>query len=263
MIDRRHLGAYLDEVSEDPEAACESLAARNIRLVALRRAWTQGLESLQDQALHRLKSSLDDHGLKAAMVVSNVGAVDQSELAGVPGDEVQRPFLLANYFGASAVRVHAGFGTGRPDLQLLSAWMSRVTKRSIAANVTPLLELSAEGVLQEPGDVAALLRDHPRWGLLYDPAGLMVTRVLDPYTKYWTLLKSRVAAIDLRDVLPGRKYLPVGHGSCRWADTLADATASGYRGHYFLEPGLGRRYGDALTREGAFEIAYEAIKPFF
>lgn len=260
MINPRKLGAYLDEVADDPETACKIMAAHNIKIAALRRAWSSEVVGMNDQATQRLKQLLDAYGISAGMIVSDLGKVDCSELDSVSDEELRRPFLTANYFGAPLITVGCGVGTGKFDLEVVKRWMSRVSDLATKSCVVPLLEVTQDSVLFSPTDLALAMGAAPKWRLLYDPTQFLLRRSLDPYVRYWILFRDLVQAVDLRDIKVGQGPRPIGVGDCKWDETLSDRE---YSGMYFLEPGLGRRYADAVTTDGTFEIALSEVKKHF
>ena len=263
MIDRSKLAAYLDEAGDDPASAIETLQSHGIRSACLRQLWTGNVVDVSDQAVRKAKSLLDAGGISIIMLVTNLGDVPPEELSTVSRDSLDRAFLLASFFGAGYIRFRVGRAS--PSLvddstdKAISSWMDDIQVRSIQAAVTPLLELSWDQAIYEPADAARVLSSFPRWKLLYDPAQLVLQRRVDPFVKYWTLLKLRTAAIDIHDVKIGHNFRPAGQGDCELRRTLDDAAESKYTGWYFLEPGLGRRYGPALTRRDTFALAIEAL----
>lgn len=260
MIDRGKLAGYLDEAGDDPASAVETLRAHNIRWACLRQLWSGNVVDVTDQAIAKVKSILDHGGVRTIMLSTEIGAVIPDTLASVPRDRLDRALHLANYFGATFVRFKVGkAGPGPVQVEHIESWMNDIQNRALRANIVPLLELAWDQTLSEPADAARWLAAYPRWKLLYDPTQVILHRKLDPFVKYWTLLKTKIGAIDLHDVKTGHNFRPVGQGDSCWDRTLKDASESKYNGWYFVEPGLGRRYGTALTRRDTFGLAVQAL----
>ena len=261
MIDRSKLAGYLDEAGDDPASAIETLKVHGIAAACIRQLWTgNNVLDVSDQAVRKAKTLLDDKDIKVVMLATELGDVLPDELSSVALDKLDRAFLLASFFGAAQVRFRVGRAGGdRTGDKAVADWMSEIQTRSIQANVVPLLEPSWDQYIYEPTDVARALAAFPRWKLLYDPAQLCMQRRIDPFVKYWTLFKSKVAAIDLHDLKIGHNFRPPGQGDCSLGLTLRDAAESKYTGWFFLEPGMGRRYGPALTRRDTFALAVEAL----
>ena len=93
--------------------------------------------------------------------------------------------------------------------------MDNIKHIAISYNVVPLLEVTSDSYYSSSSDVAVLLSKHLKWRLLYDPVQLIMKRAQDPFVRFWTLLKNRVAAIDVRDHKIGRGFKPVGFGDSK------------------------------------------------
>jgi len=263
------LAAYLDEAGEDPQQAADTLLAYNLRHVALRYAWASNVCEIQDQSCQRLKDLLTRNDIKTTLVASDLGKVPIDALGSISQEQIRRTFDVVRYFGAPLVRVHAGISTGQisaVDTQQASAdkyildWMNRISDIAISDNVVPVLEVGFDSFLQHPSAIASVLASQRRWKLLYDPAQLIVRRHLDPFVKYWTLLKRSVAIIDLHDYKIGHGFKPVGFGDGKLDLTLRDAATANYHGWYILEPGLGRKHGNANTKAATFALAVEGLQ---
>jgi len=245
------LAAYSDEVHDEPGPALDSIRKCSIQYVCLRRAWTGNVTTLHDIALSQLKGMLGQ--LKVLMISSDLGM----DLENVPDKEFEQNFLVANYFGAKLIRFHVGV-KGQEGLR--EGWIKRVGDRAIKANIVPLLEYNPEYGNLSAKEISELLDAHPRWRFLYDPAQLVCRRNLDPFANYWTPLRDRTALVDLRDYKIGVGFRPVGLGDCRLLDTVKDANQRGYTGMFAIEPGLGRKFGSALTRDEVFKLAYTQLQ---
>lgn len=257
--DKIKLAAYLDEADDDPAAACKNLATKGIHYVVLRNAWKGNVCDATDAACQRLRKLLNDSSLSVVAIASDLGKADH--LASVPAAKVDRLFNLAAYFQAANVRVHVGNRTrSGPDLPAIQTWMTMITDRCLSAGLTPLLELGDESAVRDPVAVAQLLAAFRRWKLLYDPAQLILRHKQDPFQRYWTLLKSFVAAVDLRDFKIGHGFKPVGFGDARLRETVAEGVSGQYKGWYYLEPSLGRKHGSAVTKWETFLLAHEALE---
>lgn len=244
MIDRNRLAVYLDEAGDDPATACATLARLGVSQVCLRQIWTGNVCNASDQALEKLKELLSKHALTVVMIASDLNRYDT---------DPDRPFLLARYFAAPLVRVWGG-----QDGDF--SWMERVGRLAVQTNVTPLLEPHPEQLPFSTVDLARVLQLYPQWRLLYDPVQLVLGGHREPFQKYWTLLKSKIAALDIRDMAwPPQPRVP-GGGICEVRRTLQDALNIGYKGWYLLEPGLGRRFGQTLGRDNTFAVAFDALK---
>jgi sugar phosphate isomerase/epimerase len=267
------LAAYLDEAGDDPIGAAVNLRQTGIKYVCLRQAWATAIQDASDIACQRLLSVLREHGLQGVALMTTIGNVPFTGLSEIGIERIKRVMSLAEYFGARMVR----FYTGRADSQTgdlagalptVHNWMTTVAKIASEHNVVPIMEidpphsLPMDRTLFQAADVAKLLAAQPQWRLLYDPAALLLRypgSVGNPFLKYWTLLKNRVLAVDLRDFKIGEGFRALGHGDSDWQRTLQDMASINYRGWYFLEPGLGRRHGMATSKTETFKMALTAL----
>ena len=108
--------------------------------------------------------------------------------------------------------------------------------------------------------MALLLSRFKRIKLVYDPAQLVAQRKLDPFVKYWSLLKSSVAYIDVHDYQSGGSAKVAGYGDAQLDLTISDALATNFNGWYCIEPGLGKRHGTAQSKEDVFLRALTAFR---
>lgn len=250
-IHPERLTVYSDEIHDDPAQAL-ALATNKygLKTVCLRRAWTSSVATLNDVAANQLKSLL--RGLKPLLISSDLGL----DISTVGDPEFERPFLMANYFGAKYLRVHVG---GRHQATLRPGWIRAVGDRAVKAGITPLFEYNPEYGNMTATEIHEMLSIHPRWKVLYDPTQFVVRKNVNPFTSYWPTLYDKVAVIDLRDYKIGEGFKPVGMGDCSVLETVRDANVRGYTGSFAVEPGLGRKFGSTLGREAVFQLAYQQI----
>lgn len=259
-LDKLKLAAYLDEAGEDPASACRTLAEHKFNYVVLRHAWGGNICDVNDKTCAALRKCLTEHRLSVVALVSDLGKVDTAQLNRTPAEKIDRLFNLAAYFQAGMVRVHAGTRTKNTDEGAVSAWMQTITDRCLSSSVVPLYEIVDESVVREPAEVAKALSTFRRWRLLYDPVQLIIKQNQNPFSRYWTLLRSFTAAVDLRDFKIGHGYKPAGFGDARMRLTVEEGLKGNYKGWYFFEPSLGRRFGSAVTKADTFKLALEALE---
>jgi sugar phosphate isomerase/epimerase len=259
MLEQLKVAAYLDEAGEDPQAACEAITDININYAVLRNAWTNSVVESSDRACAKLKKILTDNNVTPVAIISKLGDVPATQLMQTPEGKVNRVFDVATYYGAQLVRIQIGNKSPGQAREAINAWMERITKKSIDYNIAVVFEVTPDSHITSATELAELLKQYRRWRLLYDPAQFILKQNLDPFVKYWTLLKSSVGAIDVRDLKIGHGYKAVGMGNCRTMESSKDAVYSSYRGWFFMEPSLGRRHGSASTRQDVFKMACEAV----
>jgi hypothetical protein len=206
----------------------------------------------------KLRTILTDEEMTVILISSELGNIDAKDLMRITDQEIQKVFNIVSYFKAPMVRISAGTKTPHDCSSVIDEWMNRITEAAIAANVTPILEITQDSYLFTPVDVASQLNKHRRWKLLYDPAQFVLRQKLDPFVKYWSLLKNFTIAIDVRDIKIGRGFKPAGFGDTRIELTIKDSL-NGYSGWYIMEPSLGRRHGTSVTKEDTFQMALDAF----
>lgn len=254
------LAGYLDEAADEPAAACQNLAKLQIRYVVLRQAWTTNVCTLTDQSCQKLKTLLDEYQLIPIAIASELGKVEAKNLGAVNAEQFNRAFDIAAYFKIPMMRFYAGLKIAGNHDNAVSDWLSFVTEHSLRANIIPMLEVTHDAYITKSADLATLLVKNKRWRLWYDPVQLILRQNQDPFIRYWTLLKTYVEAIDVRDYKIGYGCKPVGYGDAKIELTVKDAINVNYKGWYFCEPSLGRKYGSALTKADTFKLAVEAFE---
>jgi hypothetical protein len=257
--DTLRVAAYLEEAGEDPAKSCDTLLSHNIRYVALRQVWTGNICNLPDTACQKLRKILTDKDMTAILIASDLGQVPADSLSVISEEEIDHAFNLASYFKAPFIRIGIGTISSGDCISVIDQWMSRITAKAISANITPVLEISNKLHINSPSGLANQLLKHRRWKIIYDPVQLILDKNQDPFVKYWTLLKSSVIAIDVRDLKIGRGFKPVGFGDAKIDYTIRDSLGNNYRGWYLMEPSLGRRHGSALTKQDTFQMALDAF----
>jgi hypothetical protein len=257
LTDKIKLAAYLDEAGEDPSEGAACVKSTGIDYVVLRSAWGTNVAALSDNQCQSLQKSLVANNLSAIALISDLGKVNVRSLPVVDSEQIKRVFNVAAYFHVDMVRIQVGVGPYVKEP--IVAWMDNIQQQAISFGLKPVFEITEDAWTMEPARVATVLSSHKSWRLLYDPVQLIIKRKTDPFHKYWTLLKNSAAAIDLRDYKIGRGYKPVGFGDAQIKATLDDCMNASYKGWYFIEPSLGRRFGSHTTKSETFKAALEAL----
>lgn len=253
------LAAYLEEAGDDPASSCRNLLSHNIPYVALRNLWSNNIAKLDDKACQNLMRVLKDHEMSVIMLCSDLGKINANQLPSITDQEITRTFNIAEYFKCNNLRIFVGEHQPNTN-KIVEEWMDRITQKAISYNVTPLLEITHGSSLFKTIDAVQMLTKFPRWKLLYDPAQLIIKQVLDPFIKYWTLLKKYTKIIDVHDFKIGKGHKPVGYGDTNIVKTINDSINNDQTIWHVLEPALGNKYGSALTRSQTFALAYEALR---
>lgn len=253
------LAAYLDEAGEDPERGCKTLNKNQIFYTALRHVWTGNICETSDIGHQRLSKILVEHNITTIMIASELGNVDSKLLARINDDQIDKAVNVCQYYHAPLMRVYIGKENKNTSLLEIDTWMERISAKCLNNGITPLLEIVAGSQIHNASEIAQLLSRHKYWKLLYDPVALIMKQNIDPFIRYWTLLKSHAAVIDIRDMKIGKGFKPAGFGDSKINMTIRDAIESKYKGWFILEPSLGRKHGTDTTKSDTFEHALEGL----
>ena len=252
------LATYLEEAGDDPALSCKTLISHNIRYVALRNISNNNICKVNDQICQNIKSVTKSSGVSIVMVSSDLGNVPSCDLMRIPKTEIDRVFHIVDYFKVPFVTINVGTYTNNGE-NAINEWMAMITEKAISFNITPLLEITHGSSLYKPENAINVLRKFKRWKLLYDPTQFIIRQSQDPFVRHYTLLKNYIGAIDKHDFKIGKGHKPAGFGDAKIEATLKDSINT-FKGWYFLEPSLGRRFGSALTKQETFKFAVEALE---
>jgi len=250
--DTLRVASYLEEAGEDPSISCDNLLGFGIHYIALKHIWTGNIGQ-------KLRKIITDKDMTVIMIASDLGDEAANNLSRISESRIDHIFNLAAYFKAPMVRIGIGKQCQQECTSLVDEWMSKISAKAISANITPVCEITFDSYFDTPSALANQFRKHKRWKLLYDPAQFILRKNQNPFVKYWTLLKSSVAAIDVRDLKIGKGFKPAGFGDSKIDYTVKDAIGNGYNGWYIMEPSFGRRHGDAHTKQETFQMALDAF----
>jgi hypothetical protein len=121
------------------------------------------------------------------------------------------------------------------------------------------LEISEQTNLDNPPLIVKALRDHLRWGVLFDPGILAAGRLCQPYVEYWPLVKKKARAVDIHDFKTGDSGRPPGHGDGQLDLLMSDVIQNGYHGQLCFEAGVGRRYGNIIGKKKSFAYCLKCL----
>lgn len=227
------LAAYLDEVDDDPSAACKVLSEVGISNVVLRSAWGTPLTQLPDNKYGLIKTILNENN------ISVVAVALENHTQKVGSTRLGHAVHLAMYYGC----------------KLIVPFNYVVEQPKLFESISVLAEIVNDTSIVSPAVVAGFMSgDHHNIRLLYDPAMLMFRFNLDPFSKYWVLLKKYITAVDIHDFKHGKGFVPAGLGDSKLKLVLNENPE-----WVFLEPGLGRRYANLTSKKESFMMALNAF----
>lgn len=257
------LAAYLNEAGDDPKDAAATLKRNGIKHACLRRAWGRDIFRMTDNACGLVRDILEENELSPILLASTIGDVPIQTITDQEAD-LDRALMICNFLKCPTLQISLGNAVkGDINRKYLFRWMEIVKDKCLLANVQPVFEIDYRHCINSPAEIAQILKQFTSWSLLYDPAHLVARRKVQPFTKYWSLLKERVSHFDIHDYAPGAGPRPPGHGNAQIDLTLNDAVISAFKGWYCLEPGMGRRYTNISGKKAVFEYALQGFKALF
>lgn len=252
----------MDEAGDDITAAITAIKSSNIRHVALRTLWASTIDNISDTHSQKLLGLLSENGIKTVLLASELGKIDPAALVAIGPDKIKRLVDLAQYFGAKVIRFHLGNKSPQNHNKAVDHWMDLIANQCYNRDIIPVYEPTYSGYYWQPSDIAVTLTRFTTWRLLYDPAALICQKNIDPFVKYWSLLKKSVECIDLHDFKVGHGFKPPGYGDAKLGLTLQDASDF-FKGWYILEPSMGRRYGSHNGKSEIFKLALDTLNSIF
>lgn len=258
------IAGYLDEAGEDPATSCSTLIRHGINYTVLRNVWGgKNITQCNDEGCKKLRVILNNYNVSVISICSNIGEIPANQLMQIPDNVINRAFDIAKYFGAESIRFHYGTKTSEDSLPVIVEWLDKLSTLSLKNNIIPMLEITDDAHVREPANLSNLLSKFGKFKIQYDPVQIIIKRKINPFIKYWSLLKSKAYAIDVRDYVVGKGFKPAGFGDAKIKETLEDARLSNFKGWLFLEPNLGRKYGSATNKSETFGLSLEGIKHIF
>lgn len=259
-IEDLKVAAYLDQVSEDPVKAIGILSELGLKNVIIRRAWTNNICNVNDNLCAKIRGALLHYNMKVVLICSDIGNSSCNELMKYEGD-LERLITICKFFSCKYAKVGIGKKSADPrSVAVYEAWLKTVDRKFADNNIAPCLEINYDSVATMPAEVASILHKYKRWQVIYDPAILVQTRSIDPFTRYWSLLKNRVSHVDVRDFVTGQKPAMPGHGDAKLDLVLSDVILSKHPAWLCLEPNAGRKLGKVSGLDNVFKMSLDAFK---
>jgi sugar phosphate isomerase/epimerase len=264
------LAAYLHEAGEDKQEAANTLKDLDIKYVAIKSSRYKSADEI-----HNLKPLLSDNNLTPILLKSAVGYQIPPLLS---ASQAIDTFNTAQYLGISHLALGLGIKIQVPPsvidqsslaaIQLatnsaqdqISTWVAVVNKLALDYNITPVYEITNECWYYNHIETIIKLISGTKWRLLYNPSQYLYKSNIDTYEHYYKTLKRHVDVISLQDYKHGFGCRPVGYGDAKIEKIINDCQVNNYRGWFVLEPMLGYRYGEALTRSQTFRLAYQSLQ---
>ena len=253
--------AYLDEAGEEPLSALECLSRHGIYNVILRNAWTGNICNASDNGHKKLVDLLKQYKVKVICIASELGKVPVSQLNNISEEDINKVVNICHYYNCNQLRVFVGEeedGVNNYNADIINKWVHLVTSKCVKNNIKCLYEITSRSVIFDTIAVVRFMKAN-NISLIYDAAGILMKYKMNPFIKYWPLVKQFTAIIDVRDMKIGQGFKPVGYGDTNIDFTIRDALDTKYNGWFAIEHTLGRKHGSAVGVSQTFEHSVEAL----
>jgi sugar phosphate isomerase/epimerase len=238
------LSGFADEISPEPAAQLETLAAESIRYLELRSAWSTNVATLTDAELASFRAQIEGAGVRVSAIGSPIGKIDIGQPLGPELERMRRIADVADLFGTSIVRVFSFFiPAGEPPERYRQAVIDRMGALAQIAAERGVV-LAHENEKEIYGDIPERCADlivsvgSPALRATFDAANFVQCGVR-PHTDGYPLLRPHLVYLQVKDALAATgEVVPAGQGDGEVRETLAALAASGFSGYASLEPHL-------------------------
>jgi len=261
------LSGFADEISAEPGAQLETLAAESIHYLELRSAWSTNVASLTDASLAQFRREIEEAGVRVSAIGSPIGKIGIDAPVGPELERMRRIADVAGLFGTTIVRVFSFFiPAGEPPERYRQEVIDRMGALALIAAERGIV-LAHENEKEIYGDIPERCADlivsvgSPALRATFDAANFVQCGVR-PHTDGYELLRPHLVYLQVKDALAATgQVVPAGQGDGEVRETLAALAASGFSGYASLEPHLAEagRYG-GFSGAQEFRRAAGALK---
>ena len=238
------LSGFADEISPEPGAQLETLAAESIRHLELRSAWSTNVASLTDASLAQFQREIEEAGVRVSAIGSPIGKIGIDAPVGPELERMRRIADVAGLFGTTIVRVFSFFiPAGEPPERYRQEVIDRMGALALIAAERGIV-LAHENEKEIYGDIPERCADlivsvgSPALRATFDAANFVQCGVR-PHTDGYPLLRPHLVYLQVKDALAATgEVVPAGQGDGEVRQTLAALAASGFSGYASLEPHL-------------------------
>ena len=261
------LSGFADEISPDPHAQLETLAAESIAHLELRSAWSVNVAEFTGGQLAAFRAAVDGAGVRVSAIGSPIGKIPVGAPLDPELERMRRVADVAAELGTTIVRVFSFFiPPGKPPERYRGQVIDRLGALARIGEDRGLI-LAHENEKQIYGDVPDRCADlitavgSPALRATFDPANFVQCGVR-PFADAYALLRPYLVYLQVKDALAATgEVVPAGQGDGELRETLAALRDSGFAGFMSLEPHLAQagRFGGFSGPEG-FSRAAAALK---
>lgn len=261
------LSGFADEISPEPGAQLETLAAHSISHLELRSAWSTNVADLDDRQVATFRQALAGAGVRVSAIGSPIGKTDIGAPLAPELDRMRRVADIAAELGTGLVRVFSFYiPPGQPPESFRAEVIDRMAALAEIAQDRGLV-LAHENEKEIYGDVPQRCADliasvgSPALRATFDAANFVQCGVA-PHTQAYPLIRPYLVYLQVKDAIAATgEVVPAGQGDGQVRETLAELTSSGFEGYVSLEPhlALAGRHGGFSGPDG-FARAATALK---
>ena len=261
------LSGFADEISPEPGAQLETLAAESIRHLELRSAWSTNVASLTDASLAQFQREIEEAGVRVSAIGSPIGKIGIDAPVGPELERMRRIADVAGLFGTTIVRVFSFFiPAGEPPERYRQEVIDRMGALALIAAERGIV-LAHENEKEIYGDIPERCADlivsvgSPALRATFDAANFVQCGVR-PQTEAYGLLRPYLTYLQVKDAVAATgKVTVAGAGDGEVRETLCALRDSGFTGFVSLEPHLdlaGRASG--FSGPAKYRQAVQALK---
>jgi sugar phosphate isomerase/epimerase len=268
------LSAFADEAADSAAGQIAALQEAKIDHVDLRSVDGINIVELPPDHAQRVKTMLDDAGIKVGMYGSPIGKTDIADDITIELGRLDHLGKMLEIFGATNVRAFSFYnkaGLSQDDWKAQSfEKLGALRDRAAQLGLVLYHENETEVYGDHPDQIVELaeLRSDG-FKLIYDFANYQRTGA-EPWAN-WQRLKPVTDALHFKDQKANGDHVPIGKGDTKAVEIMADAVKSGWSGPCTLEPhlymsdavlatnvhGRGDTSLQGKSREELFQIAAE------
>ena len=243
-----NLSVCIDEYDDNLELSIKSTKTKSVNSMSILNINGKYISDLPDDTLIKIRKMLSgtsihaiklDLGFKAIPIESSIDA----------------QLSVAKFFGANRVVIGINKSAIGTD-EVLKSYSNQIADKCISLALMPIIELSADMIIESPDDMLSFISRYKKIKLLYDPCRFMERANTQPYSKWWEKIKSYVDSIVVRDFKTGLGFFPAGYGDTKINQTIDEFMLAGGRNLIF-KPSLGRRYGSVIGKNATFDLGYD------
>ncbi|MDQ1056887.1 sugar phosphate isomerase/epimerase [Arthrobacter globiformis] len=260
------LSGFGDEVDPDPAIQAAVLLALGASHIEVRSAWGTNVSELEQDAVERLKTILDEKGLKVSAVASPVGKVDVSLPLEHEVTRLRQIISVAKGLDTKYVRIFSFYraeGQGQEDVRdAVMERMAALAEEATASGIV-LLHENEKGIYGDtPERVLDIMQtvDSPALRVAWDNANFVQVGV-KPYTEGYAMLRPYLEYFQVKDAIATTgEVVPAGEGDGELDATIAALKDDGFAGFASLEPHLASAHElGGFSGPVAFGIAARAL----